>query len=431
MRNVKCVLINPPYSMTRDYYEKGGIDVPLGVAYIASTLREAGIDVAVIDMPIERMGWKDLEAEVERLHPNVVGITAITISYPQALNAAQVVKSIDPEIPVILGGPHVTFTPRETLGHEVVDFVVMHEGEYALRQLIENDFRNLDKIGNVAFKKDGSIHINQNYFIENLDDLPLPARDLFPMADYRALNDFTSVLTSRGCPFGCIFCVPCRMFETSYRTRAVDKVIQEIVHLKAAYHFNKVGFVDDIFTLKRRRVEQFCEALEEIDVRWMCNSRVDTLDKELCERMHEAGCTTLFFGAESGNTQVLDTLKKRIQPSQILNAVKWAKDAGIEVHLSFIIGTPGETRDMIMETLEFIDSLDVDRLTISPLTPYPGTSLGDLPEEWGIKIIQRTWNQYNMMLPLIETKELSIQELTDIWLHIVKKYYVHEGEKNG
>jgi radical SAM superfamily enzyme YgiQ (UPF0313 family) len=163
----------------------------------------------------------------------------------------------------------------------------------------------------------------------------------------------------------------------------------------------------------------------------MCNSRVDTLDKELCERMHEAGCTTLFFGAESGNTQVLDTLKKRIQPSQILNAVKWAKDAGIEVHLSFIIGTPGETRDMIMETLEFIDSLDVDRLTISPLTPYPGTSLGDLPEEWGIKIIQRTWNQYNMMLPLIETKELSIQELTDIWLHIVKKYYVHEGEKNG
>jgi radical SAM superfamily enzyme YgiQ (UPF0313 family) len=417
--------------MTRDYYEKGGIDVPLGVAYIASTLREAGIDVAVIDMPIERMGWKDLETEVERLHPHVVGITAITISYPQALNAAQVVKSIDPEIPVILGGPHVTFTPRETLGHEVVDFVVMHEGEYALRQLIENDFRNLDKIGNVAFKKDGSIHINQNYFIENLDDLPLPARDLFPMADYRALNDFTSVLTSRGCPFGCIFCVPCRMFETSYRTRAVDKVIQEIVHLKAAYHFNKVGFVDDIFTLKRRRVEQFCEALEEIDVRWMCNSRVDTLDKELCERMHEAGCTTLFFGAESGNTQVLDTLKKRIQPSQILNAVKWAKDAGIEVHLSFIVGTPGETRDMIMETLEFIDSLDVDRLTISPLTPYPGTSLGDLPEEWGIKIIQRTWNQYNMMLPLIETKELSIQELTDIWLHIVKKYYVHEGEKNG
>ncbi|MBU7032141.1 MAG: cobalamin B12-binding domain-containing protein [Theionarchaea archaeon] len=428
---MKCVLINPPYSMTRDYYEKGGIDVPLGIAYIASTLREAGIDVTVIDMPIERMGWKDLETEVERLRPDVVGITAITISYPQALNAAHVVKSIDFEIPVILGGPHATFTPRETLGHDVVDFVVMHEGEYAFRQLIENDFGNLNNIGNIAFKENGSIHINQNYFIENLDDLPLPARDLFPMADYRALNDFTSVLTSRGCPFGCLFCVPCRMFGTSYRTRTVEDVIREIVHLMRAYHFDKVGFVDDIFTLDHMRVKQFCEALKEIGVRWMCNSRVDTVDEELCGCMYEAGCTTLFFGAESGNTRVLDTLKKRIQPHQIVDAVTWAKDAGIEVHLSFIIGTPGETRDMIMETLDFIDSLDIDRLTISPLTPYPGTSLGDLPEEWGIKIIPRTWNQYNMMLPLIETKELSVRELTDLWLHIVKKYYVPEGERNG
>lgn len=428
---VKCVLIKPPYSMTRDYYEKGGVDVPLGLAYMASTLRGAGIDVAVIDMPIGRMGWKELEAEVERLQPHVVGITSITISYPQALKAAQLVKDIDSEILVVLGGPHVTFTPHETLSHDVVDFVVMHEGEYALKQLIGNNFRNLDEIGNVAFRKEGLIHINRNYFIENLDDLPLPARDLFPMAAYGALNDFTSVLTSRGCPFGCLFCVPCRMFGTSYRTRTVEKVIEEIVHLKAAYYFRKVGFVDDIFTLNPRRVEQFCDALKEIDVQWMCNARVDTVDKELCERMHEAGCITLFFGAESGNARVLDTLKKRIQPSQILNAVKWAKNAGIEVHVSFIVGTPGETRDMILETLEFIDSLDVDRLTISPLTPYPGTSLGDVPKEWGIRIIQRTWNQYNMMLPLVETKELSIQELTDLWLHIVKKYYVPGGEKSG
>ncbi len=427
---MKCVLVNPPYSMTRDYYEKGGIDVPLGLAYIASMLKDLA-DVKVIDMPIERMGWKDLKREIETYQPQVAGITSITISYPKALKAARIIKEINPETIVILGGPHATFTPGEALEHDYVDFVVTHEGEYAVRQLFENKFENVSTIKNVAFKKGGKPCVNPQYFVENLDDLPFPARDLFPMGEYAKLNDFTSIMSSRGCPFGCLFCVPHKMFGGLYRTRAVESVMKEVTHIVTEYKFKKMGFVDDTFTLYPERVKKFCEEFKKMDVKWMCNSRVDTISKELCELMYEAGCTTVFFGAESGNTQTLDTLKKRIQPDQICKAVQWAKNAGLLVHISFIIGNPGETRDMIMETLELIDSLDVDRLTVSPLTPYPGTSLGDLPEEWGIKILHKNWNQYNMMLPLVETEDLSLKELKDIWLHIVTKYYLPPRRNDG
>lgn len=419
---MRILLVFPPYSMKERYHSNVGEDIgghlpPLGLCYMAAVLEKEGHIVKIMDCPSNRQTQTDVINEITTFNPQIVGLAAVTILIDRAIEITKAIKQHFPKIIVVIGGPHPTKMPEDTLEQTRCDIVIKGEAEYAFRGITRkpNEFRKKRIV-------DGEI-------IKNLDELPFPARHLLNMEIYNSLpnnykvsENVIQMLTTRGCPYTCTFCASA---NGKFRQRSVQNVIAELKELRSQYNVKEVAFWDDIFTLNKRWIIDFCNALhqENLNIAWSCETRLDLIDKEIVKAMKNAGCWNIFFGIESGNQELLDNIKKRTTLDMIRKGVKMVKNAGIEVRGSFILGLPGETPEMGQKTIDFAIELDPDYAQFSIATPFPGTELWDTADQWGT--INKNFKEFHIFSPVFVTKGYrNAEDLQNIQRLAFRKFYL-------
>lgn len=386
---MKILLINPPSenelvgNNPSIIEEERGYNPPLGILYIASYMEKyTNFDVEVLDSQAEEIGYDRLKDVISAKLPDIVGITAMTFTLIDVIQVINLVKSIHPNIKVVLGGPHVHIYPEETIKLPGVDFLVLGEGEIAFKELVENinDTTQLRNIPGLVFKEDGKIvNTGVRTLNKNLDTLPFPARHLTPISKYSSLiakrSPITTMFTSRGCPYRCTFCDRPHLGK-SFRARSATNVVDEMEEcVKLGIH--EFLIYDDTFTIDRRRVMEICDEIKRrnLNIGWDIRARVNNIDNELLRKLKEANCERIHYGVESGNPEILKILNKGITLEQVRTIFKQTKDAGISVLAYFMIGCPKETRKEIMETIAFAEELRPDFVHITIFTPFPATEI--------------------------------------------------------
>ncbi|MGQ9626241.1 MAG: B12-binding domain-containing radical SAM protein [Anaerolineae bacterium] len=386
---MKVLLINPPAeneligNNPPIIEEERGYNPPLGLLYLAAYLEKfSSYEVAVVDSQVEGLSYQQLEATIAAHEPDVVGITAMTFTLIDVIKTARLVKKIDPAISVVLGGPHVHLFPNETIALPEVDYLVLGEGEEAFHHLLENliEPEKLAEIKGLVFREDGHvINTGLRPFRENLDELPFPARHLTPYRKYSSLmakrQPITTMFTSRGCPYKCIFCDRPHLGKL-FRARSASNVadeMEECINLG----IREFLIYDDTFTIHRQRVIDICDEIirRKLDVGWDVRARVNTVDEEMLRKMRKAGCERIHYGVEAGTDRVLKILRKGITVEEARRAFRLTKEAGIDTLAYFIIGSPTETLEDISETMKLARELDPDYVHITIMTPFPGTEL--------------------------------------------------------
>lgn len=429
---MKVLFVNPPQTASK-YKFMGVIAPPLGIAYMAGVLQENNIDVEILDASAEDMDFKDVEKELLKRKPDLVALTALTPTIGRALETAQIVKETLPDSIVVMGGYHPTFNFIETLEDENVDIVIRGEGEYIMLNLVQalENQSSLHDVKGIVFEDKNSKEIVVNPeapLIQDLDELPFPALNLLPMEKYRLLDmdtHMTTMITTRGCPMQCSFCSSAAMHGKKIRERSVENIVDEIEYLKTNYDIDTIAFMDDTFTLKKRKVMAICDEIlkRNIEIMWGCTSRVDTLDEKLLKKMKEAGCITIFIGVESADQQQLDNMCKNTTISKIENAFKIARKLKIRTIASVALGMPGDTKEIMNKTVKFVHKLKPNYAIYSLATPYPGTRFyKEAFEKNLIKI--KDWSKYTLITPILETIDCSLNDMRKIQAKAFMKFYL-------
>lgn len=429
---MKVLFVNPPQTASK-YKFMGVIAPPLGIAYMAGVLQENNIDVEILDASAEDMDFKDVEKELLKRKPDLVALTALTPTIGRALETAQVVKETLPDSIVVMGGYHPTFNFIETLEDENVDIVIRGEGEYIMLNLVQalENQSSLHDVKGIVFEDENSKEIVVNPeapLIQDLDELPFPALNLLPMDKYRLLDmdtHMTTMITTRGCPMQCSFCSSAAMHGKKIRERSVENIVDEIEYLKTNYDIDTIAFMDDTFTLKKRKVMAICDEIlkRNIEIMWGCTSRVDTLDEKLLKKMKEAGCITIFIGVESADQQQLDNMCKNTTIAKIENAFKIARKLKIRTIASVALGMPGDTKEIMNKTVKFVHKLKPNYAIYSLATPYPGTRFyKEAFEKNLIKI--KDWSKYTLITPILETIDCSLNDMRKIQAKAFMKFYL-------
>ncbi len=390
--NLKIALVNP---RVESY---SGTMPPLGLLYIAALLDKNGFNLRIFDIcPDDN---NDISALIS-YSPDIIGITILTDYSFRAKQITEIVKKKLPAAFVIIGGVHVTALPCESLIDFSADVGVIGEGEYTMLELCnslnhDSDWKNISGI--VFMDENGKItNTTPREYIDNLDELPLPARYLLNFEEYLIPPGMirgywseraTTVMTSRGCPFTCIWCGSQCTFGRKVRYRSIVNVMLELESLIEKYSVDSVWFVDDTFTLKKDRVLEFCDQMQKrkIKLAWGCQAHVKTADLEMFQAMKKAGMVQLDFGVESGSDRVLNYLKKNSDIVSIKKAFALAKKAGIRTCATFMFGSPGEEKEDVLATFKLAREIKPDFTSSFFITPYPGTELMGmaLKEGWQI-----------------------------------------------
>ncbi|MGC8940132.1 MAG: B12-binding domain-containing radical SAM protein [Candidatus Bathyarchaeia archaeon] len=425
---MRVCLISPPY-MSAVTSVVGTSSPPLGLAYLASTIRNK-CEVKVVDANILDYGLEDVKRELKAFQPDVVGITSTTPSIYEAYRVAEAAKDVREDCVVVLGGPHVTFLPEETLTEcGNADVIVRGEGEETFCELVDIIERggSLENVRGITYRKgDMIISTMPRPFIKNIDEIPFPSLDLLPVEKYELGGiRYLSIISSRGCPFKCSFCASSRLFGSCWRGRSPANVVEELRLVHDKFRIKNIEFADDTFTLNGERAEKICDEIlrEGLDISWGASSRVDTINRRLAEKMRRAGCWIAYLGIESASQKILDAVGKKITVSQIVRAVKALKDAGIQVLGSFILGFPEETLESARQTITFASSLNLDYAQFSILTPYPGTPIYEHAMENNL-LITRDWSRFNAVEPVMKLKNLTFKQLQSLFEKAYLTFYM-------
>jgi anaerobic magnesium-protoporphyrin IX monomethyl ester cyclase len=405
---MRVLLINPFYPISETP------SPPLGLAYLAAALEEAGVEVRVLDLVVTPYSAEMLAQSLDNVQPDMVGLTAVTMTVDHAMAVIDGVKRHRPRTVTVMGGPHVTFSAPQTLkACPSLDVAVLGEGEQTLVELVRavaagSGFEN---VAGIAHRTNGAIRCTPpRAFIADLDSLPLPARHRLPLGRYRALGMPISMTTTRGCPHQCIFCVGRKMVGAKVRYRSPRKVVDELEAI-GRLGFHQVNIVDDLFTADKGHCAAVCDEIlrRALKVQWTSFARVDTVSEDILAKMKAAGCTAVSFGVESANRAILKTIKKRITPEQVVEAVRMCTRTGVTPFASFILGLPGETPETIQETMEFGRKLGELGLLYGfhLLAPFPGTDVRKRSNTYGIRILTDDWTQYHANRAVTETETVS------------------------
>jgi len=400
---MKFLLIQPPYPFSE--FPKPSF----ALMSLGAVLKKNDVEVKVLDLLTTRFSWSKIQDSLNRFQPDLIGITSVTMNFPMALKIIKYCKKISPETLTVMGGPHVTFMAEEILQqHAEVDIIVQGEAEETIPEICRfAREKDLTKIKGIAFRQNGKIQINEDRpFIVDLNSLPHPERTLFPIARYLAMKVPASILTSRGCPVGCSFCVGYRMTGRKGRFRDPRLVVDEI---EAALNlgFEEVCFDDDLFTRQRRHVLGVCQEIKKRGLKFPLYlfARVDTVDETILRELRSVGCSMICFGLESGNQKILDKAGKKITLTKVRQAMEICKQVGISPFGSFILGLPGETPQTMEETLSFAQSLGIP-FGFHILAPFPGTKVRENASAYGLKILTDDWSLYDADHAVTETAEL-------------------------
>ncbi|MFA5333172.1 MAG: radical SAM protein [Candidatus Nanoarchaeia archaeon] len=444
------LFVYPPISVNERYNKNlgkvGGDLPPLGIAQLASYLRERKFTVGLIDAIALDYTVEKLIEEITKLKPKVVGFSALTSNFNRAVEAAKAVKKKFPEILTLIGGHHASILPIEVLKqNKCFDILVFGEGELTSLKIMNSykktkwnlkkflsDYKILDKINGVVYRKKGKVIKNKEPdLIKNLDDLPYVARDLLPMEKYIPLpNQYKrkpviNMVVIRGCPFNCSFCSNNAVFGRKIRAMSPKRVVKEIKDVIRDYKAKEISFWDDMMTVNKKWMNDFCNLLikDKVNITWTCYSRVDTINLEMLKLMKKAGCWNIFFGYESGNQELLNNINKGTTLKQIEQANRWCKEAGIEIRASFMIALPGETPKMAQKTIDFAKRLDPDYAQFCITTPFPGTKLFKDYKKYGK--LTNNYSDYNIWKPVFipkgyknkeEIEEMERKAMTQFYL---------------
>jgi anaerobic magnesium-protoporphyrin IX monomethyl ester cyclase len=311
-----------------------------------------------------------------------------------------------------------------------VDIVVRGEGEQTILEIAshvaDSCFNGLHEVAGITFRENGQIFQNPNRpFIHNLDQLPFPAYNYFPLRKYRLFGKIAlPIITSRGCPFQCTFCLVPRMAGKVFRARSPRNVVNELEWQRDMHGAGAFSFYDEMFTYDKKRAIEICEEIKKrnINLPWDCQTRVDQISKELLAEMRDANCQLISFGVESGSQKMLDIMKKGTTVEQNERAIRWAKEADLSVALSVVIGYPGETTDTLEQTLDFIRRTEPDDAYLSLANPFPGTELFDLVKDLGWKM-SNNWTHYETRTPVFENPSLPSEKIKKTRETFYNNYY--------
>ena len=398
MTTKKILLVYPHYTYPRK-------NPPMGLAYIASYLEKHKQPVKILDFNVIPDAYQQMEKMISAKEIIYVGISFMTSQFESTRDLAKDIKLLDKNLPIAVGGPHASSIPEQTLEEMPdVNIVCMGEGEEVSLELahaIENQERFNDIKGIVFRASNNIVNNGRRKLIENIDALPFPAWHLLDLQKYSVmssggkLNLQTFVLlSSRGCPSNCIFCDSHSVFERKFRARSAENIFAEIDFLHKNYGMIQFDFVDDLITLKKKRIIRFCELLKKSGVvyKWMANARVNTVDSEMLETMANAGCVRIDFGVESGDPEVRKKTHKNITNEQIINAHKNAQKFGITTTTFLMVGNLGEDLNSVRMTIELMKDIAMNT-NVAIACPYPGTELYQIAKKnnW-LKVFD--WGRY-------------------------------------
>lgn len=433
------ILLIYPNITSKERYNKnidaiGGHQLPLGIYYLAAYLRQNGFQARVVDAEANHIS----NYEVSRLLTadiKMVGISSTTVAFKNARSIAELIKRQFPDIPIVIGGPHMTAMPEATMKVGCFDYGVIQEGEISLQMLLEYLFkgqRNLKDIPNLYYFEDGKLKNNpQKVIVENLDSLPFPARDLVPdlmiykppVGAYRR-EPVASVITSRGCPYSCIFCDN-NTFGKSIRFFSAEYVAKEIENLVTQYGVKEISFLDDTFVVDKKRLRKIFELLTEkqISLSWSCMTRVNNLDFETLKFMKENGCWQIRVGVESGNQEVLNFIKKGITLEQVKSAVEMCSRLKIMVTGFFMIGHHIDTAETIEQTIRFALSIPLTDVVVTINTPIPGTESYNIARDYGT-YSEEDWSSLNYWTPVFVPKGVTHDFMLEKQAEFYKRFYL-------
>ncbi len=422
------ILINPPAANVIEEY-----DAPryghLGLAYLASALRQAGIASAILDAKLARMGYDDVLKAVLGSKARVVGISSHTHEIKTASDIAAYIKKRAPSIKTVIGGIHASSLPKDTLeSFGSFDYLVKGEGEFSFVRLAEAILsgrgNEVSSIPGVGYLKDGHAEMTPPLgWTKELDKITFPAWDLFP-----PLGIFP-VISSRGCPYQCIFCA--RMLGEQVRVRSAENVIAELKMIDERFGARNIYFYDETFGFYRDWLEKFLALMVSSGLnrrlKWGITTRAHLIEEKILRSFKEAGCTKIDFGVESGDERILKVIRKGERLEDFVRASRLIKNAGIESHGYFILGHPNETKETAANTINFAAKLNTDHISIGIMIPYPGTEVSRLAMngQGGYKKLSVDWSDYNKQLGnALELESVSRAELTRLQLLGYLKFYV-------
>lgn len=413
----KILLISPPFYRLMGSHYNG---LNLGIDYIASFLNQNGHEAIIYNADFQNdthyldqrklfenfthyktilndlnhLIWGEIREVLRDVMPDFIGIKMYTGTFKSAQNVAEIAKELNPEIKIIAGGTHPTLDPIGTMKTGVYDYVVRGEGEYTVLELMNGI--DAYQIKGITFKSEKGEIVNNadRGFIENLDSLPFPQRDNYYSGNGKI--DVGSIITSRGCPFQCTYCASPQIWDKKTRYRGVDNVLEELEYMINSKGVSLVRFQDDTFTLNKKRAMEILEGIlsKGLNIKWVCDTRVDKLDKEVLQIMKKSGCIRVKIGVESGSDEILKRVKKGISLEQIRNAVKLIKEMAIPLTAYFMIGFPGETDDDVRKTIQFAEEINADYNSLSVIAPYFGTQVYNDLEQSGFEFDKHHWEYF-------------------------------------
>ena len=454
---IDILFVFPPTSIAARYGKKdigeeivGGNSIPLGIASLAAYIREKGYGVGVLECPGLGIDADKVHKVIKEKNPGIIAFSSTTYRLLETKKIAKKIRNDFPNKLIVLGGLHANVAGIETATESDLFDVIPYglDGEYIIHDIVKKyseknfdrtsfmeDFPMLESIKGIIFKKNNKVIQNTaREAIKNLDELPFPARDLFPIERYMPLpNQYkklpaTNMLVIRGCPYVCTFC---DQAGTGARRRSPRKVVEEMKHCAEKYGVKEISFWDDTLSYHKKWMKEFLDLLIEANLNlcWSCYAAVNTVDKEILQLMKKAGCWNIFYGFETAVPTLANNIlsnRKNRDFDRMKQVAKWTRQAGIQYRGSFMFGMPGETPELAKQTIQNAIDLDPDYAQFGIVCPFPGTQIAKEIKEgkWG-KIIEKNLELYNSWkVTWLPFGYNSPEELEDMERYAYKRFYL-------
>ena len=409
------------------------IEYPIYLAYLVAILEKAGMEVEFIDAVVEEMSIPDFADAAAKVNPDMVVVECSTPSIEYDLLTAKSLKERMNDVFVVLVGSHPTFFHRQIMKENPqIDAICRGEFDLTVKDVAValSNGDKLDKVKGITYRNKEGIQVNQDRpLIQDLDKLPFPARHIVKGDNYRqgtfTGKHCTTVVSSRGCPHRCTYCLwPRTLYGSRFRARSAENVVAEMEQVVRNYHIEEIYFDDDSLALNRARILKICELINQkgIKVKWIPQCRADSMDEEVLGAMKEAGCHYIRFGVESGSQKMLNIMKKGTTLSKIKRAFELCRKVGIKTQAFFLFGIPGETPQDIKETIEFAKKLRPDSAQFAVVIPHPGTDLYEICEREGW-LKHNSWEDFSACNSLIGTPQLSRADVERARIRAYRKFY--------